>query len=58
MYVVKAFLPDMLTLDRGHIVNIASVCGHIGSANMTDYCASKHGLVGFSESLRQELNSL
>jgi short-subunit dehydrogenase len=30
--------------------------GIIGAKSMTDYCASKFGLVGFSESLRQDLS--
>ncbi|KAL3899322.1 MAG: hypothetical protein SGCHY_002124 [Lobulomycetales sp.] len=70
MYTCKAFLPGMLARKTttfgkpdgkpqysgdGHIVNIASVLGLSGCGLVSDYCASKAGLVGFHESLRQEL---
>ncbi|KAJ3373445.1 hypothetical protein GGF31_000878 [Allomyces arbusculus] len=44
-------------LDRneGHIVHVGSAAGLTGLAWLTDYCASKWGLYGFHESLRQEL---
>lgn len=53
--VVRAFLPAMLARDRGHIVNVASAAGLVGTARMTDYSASKHAAVGFTEALRAEL---
>ena len=37
-----------------YIANMSSCLGLAGVANMTDYCASKFGVYGFSESLRQE----
>ena len=51
----RAVLPGMLARRRGHLVNVASIAGRIGSRNHTIYCASKFGLVGFSESLGYEL---
>jgi NAD(P)-dependent dehydrogenase (short-subunit alcohol dehydrogenase family) len=39
----------------GHIVNIASLAGRLGVPNMATYCATKHGVVGFSEAVRLEL---
>jgi len=39
----------------GHIVNVSSVAGHIGTPGWASYNASKWGLRGFSESLRKEL---
>ena len=33
------------------------MAGHIGTAGLTDYCASKFGAVGFNESLRFEIKS-
>lgn len=51
----KAVLPGMLNRQQGHIVNIASVAGKIGSAKSTGYSASKHAVIGFTNSLRQEL---
>eukprot|EP00051_Salpingoeca_urceolata_P031933 m.13608 g.13608 ORF g.13608 m.13608 type:complete len:325 (+) comp4600_c0_seq1:144-1118(+) len=54
-WTAKAFLPSMIENKRGHIVTVASSAGLIGVAGLVDYCASKHGAVGFNESLRYEL---
>ncbi|HSB73843.1 MAG TPA: SDR family NAD(P)-dependent oxidoreductase [Candidatus Methylomirabilis sp.] len=40
---------------RGRIINIASDRAKIGTANLAAYCASKFGLVGFTQSLAMEL---
>jgi NAD(P)-dependent dehydrogenase (short-subunit alcohol dehydrogenase family) len=40
---------------RGRIVNIASDRAKIGTANLAAYCASKFGLIGFTQSLAMEL---
>ena len=39
----------------GHIVNIGSVAGLIGNANIAAYNATKFGLRGFSEALMKEV---
>lgn len=52
---IKAFLPEMIARRRGHIVTIASVAGHLASAALTDYCASKFANVGLDLALRVEL---
>ena len=52
MLLSRLVLPDMLKRGRGHIVNIASVAGLIGSAYEEPYNASKFGLVGFTRALR------
>jgi 3-dehydrosphinganine reductase len=51
---VRAALPG-LRRRRGRIVNVASIAGLSGVYGYTAYCASKHGLVGFTEALRYEL---
>lgn len=51
---VHTLLPHMKPRG-GYIVNTASIAGLIGVFGYTDYCASKFGLVGFSEALRSEL---
>lgn len=51
----KAFLPEMLERDSGHVVTVASAAGLVGVAGLGDYCASKFAAVGFDESLRNEL---
>ena len=57
----KIFLPllgtdNNLSGSPGRIVNISSILGgKIGSPFMSGYCASKHAVEAFSESLRREL---
>jgi NAD(P)-dependent dehydrogenase (short-subunit alcohol dehydrogenase family) len=51
----KLALPGMLQRGSGHIVNVASYLGTVPAAGLTAYCASKFGVIGFSESLRDEL---
>ncbi len=48
-------LLDPLRHGGGTILNVSSVAGLIGVYGLTDYCATKFGVVGFSEALRQEL---
>lgn len=55
MHVARVFLPDMLKQGHGHVVNIASIAGIITNVNMAVYVASKWACIGFSESLRLEL---
>jgi len=39
----------------GRIINMASRSGKIGHPSLTAYCASKHGVVGFTKALAEEL---
>jgi len=55
MRLCNAFLPGMVERDNGHIVNISSLAGWVGSQGMSSYCASKFGLRGFGESLAADL---
>lgn len=55
-YGIQAFAPRMMAQGRGAtIVNTASAAGLIGIPQMAPYCASKHGVVGLTESLDAEL---
>ena len=54
-WVTKAFLPEMIERNSGHIVTMASAAGLLGVDRQTDYSASKHAAIGFAESLRAEL---
>lgn len=54
---VKAFLPDMISEQRGHIVTVSSVTGLLGTYACTDYSATKFACVGFHESLFSELRA-
>lgn len=55
MYVAHAFLSSMMEHRRGHIINIASAAGMIPNPKMSVYAASKWAVLGWSESLRLEL---
>jgi uncharacterized protein len=55
VYCTREVVPSMIARGYGHIVNISSVAGHIGTMNMAAYCASKFALNGLSESLYNEL---
>lgn len=54
----KAALPTMRRQHSGHIIQVSSIAGLVGSVTVSSYSASKHALEGWSESLRMELNSL
>jgi len=51
----KAFLPAMLKRGNGHIINISSIFGHVGVPTQSAYCAAKHAVKGFNESIFYEL---
>lgn len=50
----KAILPHMTARQSGHFVAISSVAGKIGTPLRSGYCAAKHALIGFMDSLRAE----
>ncbi len=50
----KAVLPEIIK-QKGQIVVISSVMGKVNTKYRTAYAAAKHGLVGYFESLRLEL---
>src|SRR5919106_1508770 len=56
VYCTKTFLDSMISRKSGHIVNVASVAASFGVAGLSAYCASKYAVLGFSESLSQELH--
>jgi NADP-dependent 3-hydroxy acid dehydrogenase YdfG len=60
LYVAGAALPHLLDAasnGRGvaDLVNVSSVAGRVARPNSAFYNATKHGVSGFSESLRQEM---
>ena len=55
MYVARVMLPDMLRRGVGHICNITSAGGMLGNPRMAVYGASKWAAIGWSDSVRIEL---
>ncbi len=57
-WTVKAFLPDMVEANDGHVVTIASSAALIGTQRLVGYSSSKSAAFGFDESLRFEMKKL
>lgn len=56
MYVVRSFLPAMIDQgEESRIVNVASAAGFTSNPRMSVYAASKWAAIGFSDSVRLEL---
>jgi NADP-dependent 3-hydroxy acid dehydrogenase YdfG len=55
MQLVRAVLPRMIANDFGDIVNVSSQAGKHGYADVPSYCASKFGLLGYAEALRDHV---
>ncbi|MSR51708.1 MAG: SDR family NAD(P)-dependent oxidoreductase [Gemmataceae bacterium] len=53
--VTHAFLPDLIARPESRLVNIASAAAVLALPLASTYAASKWGVLGFSESLREEL---
>jgi len=51
----KSLLPSMRSRKRGHFIVVSSVLGKFGLPRRSGYCASKHALHGFFDSLRAEV---
>jgi 3-oxoacyl-[acyl-carrier protein] reductase len=51
----KAVIPPMLKQKSGRIVNISSIAGKEGNANMSAYSTSKAAVIGFTKSLAKEV---
>jgi NAD(P)-dependent dehydrogenase (short-subunit alcohol dehydrogenase family) len=52
---IRAFVPRMIEQGEGHVVNTASIAGIATAPVMSPYVATKHGVVGLSESLHFDL---
>ncbi len=58
MHVTLEFLTSMIERKKGHIVNISSAAGMVGNPKMSVYAASKWAMIGWSDSLRLEMEKL
>ena len=55
MMLARELLPDMIAKGAGAVINIGSVSGKTGEANGAAYSATKFGLIGFTQSLYEEV---
>ncbi|MCE5163585.1 SDR family oxidoreductase [Plesiomonas sp. PI-19] len=55
MHICREFLSGMLEKGEGRIVNIASAAGMVSNPKMSVYCGSKWAVIGWSDSVRLEL---
>lgn len=58
MFVTRAMLPDMIRRNRGHVCTIASAGGMLSNPKMSVYAASKWGAIGWSDSVRIEMQEM
>ena len=56
MLIIHHFLPAMIASNEGYICTIASSAGLISNPKMSVYAASKWACIGFSDSLRIEMD--
>ena len=54
-YVTHAVLPQLIEKNGGDIINVSSTNGLSGAATSSAYSASKFAVIGFTESLAQEV---
>jgi NAD(P)-dependent dehydrogenase (short-subunit alcohol dehydrogenase family) len=47
----------MVPRGRGHVINVASLAGELNVVGLATYCASKHAVIGFTDSARLEYRS-
>jgi len=55
MMMTRLVLPTLLQKKSGAVINIGSISGKAGSANTAAYSASKFGVIGFTQSLFEEV---
>ncbi|MBE6702747.1 MAG: SDR family oxidoreductase [Ruminococcaceae bacterium] len=55
VYFCQAVLPSMIEHNGGRIVNVASVAGVYGNANMVHYSATKGAIIAFTKALAKEV---
>ncbi|MEZ5820819.1 MAG: SDR family NAD(P)-dependent oxidoreductase [Xanthobacteraceae bacterium] len=55
LHLTQALLPSIIAAGNGHIVNVASDAGRVGSTGETAYAAAKGGMIAFTKSLAREV---
>ncbi len=57
IWLTQLVLPLMAERGSGHVVAISSVAGRLGPVLRTAYAAAKHGLIGYCDALRAEVEA-
>ncbi len=55
-YITKAFLPEMIERNSGHIINMTSYAGFIAFSGATAYIAARTAMIGFHNALAADLH--
>lgn len=55
IYATKAFLPQLEKSEEAHLINVSSTSGLRARENQVVYSATKHGVAGFTDSLKEDL---
>lgn len=55
VYITRAVLPKMIENNYGKIINVASVAGVYGNADMACYSATKGAMISFTKALAKEV---
>ncbi|XP_041975216.1 epidermal retinol dehydrogenase 2-like isoform X2 [Aricia agestis] len=56
LWMIQAFLPAMISSERGQIVAMSSMAGLMGLGNLVPYCGSKYAVRGIMDALAMELH--
>lgn len=57
VYFTRAVLPEMIKNHYGKIINVASVAGVYGNANMVHYSATKGAVISMTKALAKEVSA-
>lgn len=52
---IRNVVPDMVSRNAGHVINISSIAGHEAYPGGSVYCASKHAVDALTKSLRMDV---
>jgi len=58
MWTMKAFMPDMVEKNDGHVINISSAAGLSYTPLMASYCGAKAAVINFTDAVRLEMKYL